>query len=140
MSKTSMGWKSVMFSTGCLDPLICICASHSWHPSIRLTSQEQGVCPRVLRPGHGGSIFPVQSRTLSAESLIARVHCLYLILSRVPCSICSRRMKLVKAGSTSPPTGWGQLAYKPRTASLSRAPTTTTRPTRCHRRPAPPRR
>lgn len=97
-----------------------------------------GVCPRVL--GCGGSILPVQSRTLSAESLIARVHCLYLILSRVPCSICSRRTKLGKAGSTSLPMGWGQLAYKPRMASLSREPTTTTRPTRCRRRPAPPRR
>lgn len=46
----------------------------------------------------------------------------------------------MKAGSTSPPTGWGQLAYKPRMASPSRVPTTTTQPTRSPRRPAPPRR
>uniref|UniRef100_A0A8B9SQ74 Glycine receptor alpha 1 n=1 Tax=Anas platyrhynchos TaxID=8839 RepID=A0A8B9SQ74_ANAPL len=47
---------------------------------------------------------------------------------------------LAKAGSTSPPTGWGRRACKPRTASPSRAPTTTTRPTPSPRRPAPPRR
>lgn len=44
-----------------------------------------GSCTIVLRPGCDRGVLPLQSREQSAESLIARVHCLYLILSRVPC-------------------------------------------------------
>lgn len=62
MSKPPVGWTSVLFSMGCLDPLICICVSHSWHPSIRLISQEQRVWQRMLRSGHDGGVFPLQSR------------------------------------------------------------------------------
>ena len=49
-------------------------------------------------------------------------------------------MRLERAASTSRPTAWAQPAFRPRTASLSRAPTTATRPTPLRHHPSPRRR
>lgn len=76
-----MGWKPVLhWVPGSPDLRLCIMQLAPLYKAALLRS-----CTVELRPGCEMGVLPLQSRGQSAESLIARVHCLYLILSRVPC-------------------------------------------------------